>query len=800
MRGPDISWTALLPQILPSFLQGSVPESRSVQVDLTHHFNHKAFGSYPGETAFGLQNRSYPVLDSLAPNGIYTSRRTGIKYSFPGYSGVGVPDNVICNNQTIRVPRRQGGGTAFSVSMLLANDLQDTTISRNVTYVYADDTTSQAELRAMPFSTYLLLAHGEIVSKFTWTASGRDGNASQIFEFTGAVDPNRDLDAVVLPDAADEEQGQIHVFALSLWRGEPGLGSGGPIVEVQAVRPTQKWTENGNQVVEVTVNNVGKRCLAGRGLRVSLEGYGVATAEYGKITRLCPGDQKRVDVGVVGRGSGTLTVTLDSELETREAEFSDVTIGFETFSEDLDSLSKHETPQWFDDAKYGIFVHWGPYAVPGWGGPPENETYAEWFWWYTTYHDGGRGDVADSYGYRLRTFGPEWNYDDSFTDFTGEFWDPKAWVDLFADAGAKYFVMTTKHHDGFALFDTGRTTNRSSLHYGPKRDIIKDLFDAAARYQPQLKRGTYFSLPEWFNPDMSPYAFTQTDLPNSVSWLGVEAKNPYTGRAETYTGRTPINDFITDLMVPQMEALAYGYNTDIMWCDDGAANGTPGFAANWWNWARLHAGRQVTMNNRCGVVEASDFETPEYTTYSSAQRRKWESNRGMDPFSYGYNRGTPDEAYMNARTIIFSLVDMVAKNGNFLLDVGPRADGTVPQVMQDNLREAGRWIQKHGEAIFNTTYWFVQTQITEPSVRFTQTDDAFYILFLEKPVAVRGTVLVDAPIPIIDGDELSLLGVPGVGMLKWAKQGPEEALVIEVPADALDRGEFCWVFKVKYAT
>ncbi len=415
--------------------------------------------------------------------------------------------------------------------------------------------------------------------------------------------------------------------------------------------------------------------------------------------------------------------------------------------------------------------------------------------WYSNHHFVG-ADKSDDYDYRLRTFGPSWAYDDSFANFTGEKFDPKEWVDLFSDAGAKYFVLTTKHHDGFALFDTGRSTNRSSLHYGPRRDILQELFDASEKYHPDLKRGTYYSLPEWFNPDFGPYGFAETTAPSSVAWLGIEAQNPYTNATEPYTGRVPIDDYLTDLLAPHMERLAYEYETDIMWCDVGGANVTAAFASDWWNTAG-RAGRQVVMNSRCGVPQAADFETPEYATYSSAQLRKWESNRGMDPFSYGYNRATPDEAYMNASSIIYSLVDIVAKNGNFLLDIGPRADGTIVQAEADNLREAGRWIKTHAEAIFGTSYWFVQTQIANPAVRFTQTEDAFYILFLSKPQLVGGAVVVQAPVPILEGDIVTMTGSDAPENLKWQTHD-EGALMISVSAEALGAEKYCWVFKIEY--
>lgn len=771
--------------------------AKSLPVDLTSYFNNKAFGTYPGETIFELTyNRSFPPLNDLATDGIYTSRTTGIKYDFPSYNGPSKPDNLICESQTIPIPTNASTGRPFSLNMLIANDMRDAIVSYNLTYIYADGTTAPAELRALSFFTFLTITHGEIISPFTWTGTAKDWNTSQIFEFTGSLDPTKTLAAVQLPLANNETTGRIHVFSMSVWSSE--TTAGGLAVEAQSVRPTQKWTESGAQVVEVTVNNVGSECVSGSGLTVALAGVGIKTTETAAIKRLCPGDQKRVDVGVTGSAnSTTVSVSLSGTGVNQTTSFSDIDLGFETYTTELASIGKHESPQWFDDAKYGIMIHWGPYAVPAYGGVAPNETYAEWFWWYSNNHYVG-SDKSDCLGYRLETFGPDWDYDDSFADFSASAFNPMEWVDLFADAGAKYFVFTTKHHDGFALFDTGSTSNRSALHYGPQRDIVQELFDAASTYQPSLKRGTYFSLPEWYNPDFGPYGFTQFDTTGSTNWLGIEATNPFTNLTEPYTGRVDIGDYLTDLQLPQMETLAYKYGSDIMWCDCGTANKTAEFASNWWNWARGQD-KQVVMNSRCGVAQAADFETPEYTSYSSAQRHKWESNRGMDPYSYGYNAQTPAEDYMNASTIVYTLVDIVAKNGNFLLDIGPRADGSIDETEAAHLRAAGAWILAHAEAVFNTTYWFVQTQIASPQeVRFTQNQDAFYITFLEEPeTSADGYVWVNATVPVLDGDVISMVGVNTTSDLAW-KTSEEGYLAISVSSDLLAQEEYGWVLKIAY--
>ncbi|RDI89150.1 5'-3' exoribonuclease 2 [Venturia inaequalis] len=755
--------------------------AKSVPIPLVTYFNNKAFGLYPGEASFDPLNQSYPA-PTIAPNGTYKSSQTGIQYEFPGYRGKSRLDNVLCLGQNISViPAKY-----FSASMLVTSDVESATVSGNLTYHYSDNTTSTSELRSQPWFSFLTIVRGEIIFPYRYTSSGINYNTSNIFEYTGTLTPGKTLTSISLPSTANTTTGRLHVFSISLWKGSD--------VQVQAVRPTQKWSGNGTQIVEITLNNAGTECVSGSGLEISIAGGNVSTIDSGSLKRLCPGDQKRVDIGVIGKSSGNITVILNDGKHEQMTTFNNIDIGLISYTSDLESLAKHESPDWFDEAKFGIFIHWGPYAVTGWGNSSPYESYSEWFWWYSTHHP--QADKSDFYDYRLRTFGQDWSYDDTFPEFTADAWNPKEWVDLFADAGAKYFVFTTKHHDGFANFNAGSTSNRSAVHYGPKRDLLGELFDAAETYQPSLKRGTYFSLPEWFNPDFSPYGFVQTPDASSVNWPGVLARNPYTGLEEPYTGRVPIDDFIADLMVPQMEILAYNYSTDIMWCDCGASNGTAPFAAAWWNKAKTQ-NRQVAINSRCGLAHAADFDTPEYTTFRTAQRRKWESNQGMDPYSYGYNRATLDAAYMNATTIINSLVDMVSKNGNFLLDIGPQANGTIVQAEIDNLRAAGKWIHRHGEAIFNTTYWFVQTEITGPkNIRFTQTDDAFYMLFLDKPEA-DGGVVVDAPVPVLLGDSITALGVGDGAPLVWSRMRGG-GLRISVPAALLDEEEYCWVFKITY--
>ncbi|KAK0387440.1 hypothetical protein NLU13_5752 [Sarocladium strictum] len=229
----------------------------------------------------------------------------------------------------------------------------------------------------------------------------------------------------------------------------------------------------------------------------------------------------------------------------------------------------------------------------------------------------------------------------------------------------------------------------------------------------------------------------------------------------------------------------------------------------WFNTLTINRGEIIfpgrwtaDANSRCGIAQG-DFDTPEYQTFASPQAHKWESNRGMDPYSYGFNRATQDREYMNASTIVYSLVDMTSKNGNFLLNVGPRSDGTIVEQAADNLREAGRWIQRHGEAVYNTTYWLPMSQIArkgDPNIRFTHSPGAHYTFFLERPRSVDGKVTIPAPVPALPGDVVSLLGVEDGESLNFevVGEGSNKPIVISVSENLLQQEELCWVFKVEY--
>ncbi|KAI5804373.1 glycoside hydrolase superfamily [Geopyxis carbonaria] len=605
-----------------------------------------------------------------------------------------------------------------------------------------------------------------------------------IFETASWIDVTREVVRITLPTPT---RNTLHIFAATL------LGPTGPGLEIQHARSTRKWVEGSEkwQVVEVLVNNVdAARWVHGKGVEVTVTGPGVRTVQPGRIWRLRPGDQARVQVAVVNRAgvpagaTGPATVVLKGPGVERRHVFSAV-YGIPQYAPTLDSVLQHETPAWYDDAKFGVFIHWGVYSVPGWGNVGDKEVYAEWYWWNM---NKGPGTKDDTWQYHLDTYGADVVYDDFIQNFTADKYDPKEWVDLFNEAGAKYFVsVISKHHDGYALFDLpASVSKRTSVALPPHRNLLKELFDASTTHHPHLRRATYYSLPEWFNPSYTPYGFRL--------WPGGLAHSPYTNATLPYTGHVAPGanaSYLTTLLLPSLTALA-ALGTDLLWCDIGGPNLTVPFAASWFN-AAAAAGRQVALNDRCGIP--GDFSTPEYARYDTTTRAKWEANRGLDPYSYGFNRATPRGAYMNASTIILTLLDVISKGGNLLLDIGPRADGTIVEAQSEALRGAGKWIgDGHAEGVYGTAYWFVQPQ--EGAARFVHTQRAFYVWLLERPEAV---VRIWAPVPWRPGDGVVVVGGGMAGTVLDAER-VDGVLEIRVPEEVAAAETVAWGVKIVYGT
>lgn len=653
-----------------------VPGSiRSMPIDISSLRNNRGFGMQPNDADYDGLGGSIPA-QNLPPEDFTYG---GVDFIFPQYQADGGNDNVLAQGQQLNVTQ----GRYVGVHLLAAAESAIVTGFVNATY--SDGTTSSGATLIKPYWAWPNPYGGDIIFPYRLTNETTDQNRSMIYRVVSWLDGTKELTGLQLPNISSGSSSsplgearttRLHIFAVSMLpvgNTAESTTNTGVQLDVQLARSTSTWVEGTNktQIFEATINNVGTEwLLANQSVTVSIESDGVRTVQPGVIKRLRPGDQARVQIGVVNQdgvadgtaGTAKLLISGDGLADSAKEAYSfNATYGIGSYEPTYESIYAHESPPWFNDAKYGIFIHWGVYAVPGWGNTGDRENYAEWYWWRI-----GQGpDTEDqTYQYHLETYGQDVEYDDFIANFTADAYDPKGWVDLFDDAGAKYFVSVSKHHDGYAIYDLpANVSQRTSVALPPHRNLLQELFDAAAEHQPHLKRTTYYSLPEWFHPDYRSLGF---DV-----WPGGNATNPYKNITLPYTGYVPVEDYVRDKILPEMQTLA-DMGIESMWCDIGGPNATPEFASAWFNTAAKE-GRQVMTNNRCGTP--GDYDTPEYAKYDSIQSRKWETSLGMDPFSYGYNRATPDEEYLTAQGIVTTLVDIVSKNGNFLLDVGPQANG-----------------------------------------------------------------------------------------------------------------------------
>jgi alpha-L-fucosidase len=738
---------------------GFEPAPDPVPVPLEDYFDNDGIDTASAHDG-NFDGSGYDYPGEALPSGPTTV--AGVPFVI-GSSAGGAKNNVIALGQQLAIPR----GSYLEALFLVACSYGAT--GGIATVHYADGSTSQAGLSGPDWYS----GSGELSAPYRYTPGGGvDQHTVSIALATVWTDPAREAVGISLPTTANPAPNvsSLHVFALSL---QPAA-QGRSVIVRDAHSTTSMLHDAGPQSVEATIINAGTVWLSrADAIEVAVDVAGARTVVPAAIDTLAPGEQARVRIGIDKRPGvtdgtkATGSVAVHSGRSTVASASTQLTLGIPDYQPSEASLATHQAPYWFDDAKFGIFIHWGVYAVPGWA--PVGQEYAEWYW------DHMQNPNDPTYAYHAQTYGQDFNYDDFIAMFTAKKWDPRSWVELFDDAGAEYYVLTSKHHEGFALWDS-EVSGRNSVALGPKRDVIAELFAASREFTPQLRNGLYYSLPEWFNPDNP--------------WEGHPPRNPYTLAPVPYTGYQSGRDYVHDYQAEQLLELVHGYDPDVIWYDIGGVNDNLHVLPEFLNGAKdRRRPKDVTFNDR-GGISAHDFTTPEYTTYANTVIAKWEASRGLDPFSYGINRATPDDQYMTGEQVVQTLVDIVSKNGNFLLDIGPNFDGLVPQVMQDRLRDAGAWLRINGEAIYRTTYWARMAALG--NLRFTiRQNDAFYIHSLEAP----GSVLtVAAPVPIRSGDRVSMLGYHRP--LDWTIRNG--ALVIDVPKAAQRAGRYAWVFKIDW--
>jgi alpha-L-fucosidase len=460
-----------------------------------------------------------------------------------------------------------------------------------------------------------------------------------------------------------------------------------------------------------------------------------------------------------------------------------------------ESLNAHPLPAWFQDAKLGIFVHWGLYSVPGWATPsgelskvvPEHgweywfrhNPYAEW------YHNSLLIPGSPTQEYHQRMFGADFKYEDFAPLFQKgiEKWDPGMWAGLFQEAGARYVVLTSKHHDGYLLWPS-KHENPHRPGFLSRRDLVGELTQAVRGRG--MEMGLYYSggLDWSFLP--GPIR-TAIDLMNGIPRSGEFIHYVDTHWRELIDRYHPAvlwGDIGYPHKAPLAELMAYYYNQ----LPDGVVNdrfsqidfGDPGSLRNRLISAVLKPLLPILANPaKPAIMKAglhADFRTPEYTSYAHATAFKWESTRGLG-YSFGFNRNEDESHLLTAKALVRALVDIVSKNGNLLLNVGPMFDGTIPEGQRTRLVALGEWLRINGEAIYGTRPWVVaEGKASQVSVRFTSKAGGVYAILLDTP-AVQHIHLEN--VRVKPGSLVTLLGEAPV--LEWTQE--EHYLIVTLPED-----------------
>ncbi|MCP5039670.1 MAG: alpha-L-fucosidase [bacterium] len=438
----------------------------------------------------------------------------------------------------------------------------------------------------------------------------------------------------------------------------------------------------------------------------------------------------------------------------------------------LESIQRHPLPDWFQDAKLGIFVHWGLYSVPGWAASRSDpfeviakggfesyfreNPYAEWYLNTLKFKDG------PTRAYHDRCYGPEFAYEDFQPVFERESqsWSPLDWASLFAKAGAGYVVLTAKHTDGYLLWPS-QVGNLVRPGYQSERDLVGEL-TSATRAQ-GLRMGLYYTGGmDWLlNPERidSPEKIYSTilDGPQYVEYANAHWRE----LIERYRPSVMWGDIMYVVGAKLPELFADYYNQ----VPDGVINDR--FAT------------EFTAPTRPGLQPPGihyDFVTPEYTSFDEIQAEKWETCRGISS-SFGYNRQDDETSYRSAETLIHMLIDIVSKNGNLLLGVAPRADGSIPELQRSRLLELGEWMDTHAEAIRGTRPWKRAASTTSCGipVRFTRKQRILYALLMGTPKGVEVRIV---DLQVAPGSELQLLGHED--RLDWEQRGAD--LIVHLPA------------------
>ncbi len=458
---------------------------------------------------------------------------------------------------------------------------------------------------------------------------------------------------------------------------------------------------------------------------------------------------------------GLTDVEISAHQETRPKNM----VRLKMYNSSIESLNAHTLPTWFDDAKFGIFIHWGLYSIPAFApfGPNPDprapdmmraNPYAEW------YENTLKFEGSETAKFHARAYGntPYADFRSAFEN-AAEHLPAAEWADIFKQSGAQYVTLVTKHHDGYLLWPS-TNPNPHRAQWQSETDIVDKVAQATRRAG--LRFGVYYSGGlDWpFNPErVDNFAAMLQSMPHDAVYDAYCFAH-YKELIDRYQPDYLWNDIGYPRAHSMRELFSYYYTknpgglVNDRWM---AAQDLLSGSADDWR-AKYKSILGFLSQHRLPPPEHCDVITPEYASQPRLMDKKWETTRGIG-FSFGYNAQETDQHLMNAQAIVHFLISTVAHGGNVLLNVGPRGDGTLCPHQTARLQAVGGWLRDHGEAIYGTRPWHVMQSTTSAgrAVCFTTKGPALYAIVLDD----RPEPLFLANFDMLKGQSTVRIGPPG---------------------------------------
>jgi len=443
------------------------------------------------------------------------------------------------------------------------------------------------------------------------------------------------------------------------------------------------------------------------------------------------------------------------------------------------SLDSRPIPAWFEDAKFGIFIHWGVYSVPSWRKlePGLYASYAEWYYAKVMFNKENGGEQ-----FHNKNYGADFEYRDFAPMFKAELFDPAFFADLFKRSGAKYVVLTSKHHDGFCMWPTESKYKKgwNAMDVGPKRDLVGELTQEVKAAG--LKMGLYYSIIEW-----------------ESSWTHRTESGYYLPKNIVEKYKIPEDEYVDNHLIPQLKELVTQYKPSLIFSDAGEWDGSEEYFKTKeflsWLYNESPVKNEVVVNDRFAKNmpgNHGDYYSSEYKDMKNTQTfHPWEESRGIGG-SYGFNRAENIDDYNTSKELVHELIDIVSRGGNLLLNVGPTADGRIPVIMQQRLIDIGSWLKVNGEGIYKTRKRPVTSQKTETqTVYFTSKEGTLYCIFSNWEDSIT--------IDLLKKEKVKKINILGYDKTLEFEIIENNKLNIQIPKLSIDEIPcfYAWVLKIE---